>query len=127
MSLLALRYPSDIAGLTGVRSHRCFGREAMHETLTTSDDKATLVWLEDALRYASAHGEMNFLAYLEAIIEDVVFVMEMTDRRASLVGWGVSLLEDDPHRAIGCTRNPRSSGVGRIFGRSQRTPTRASD
>ena len=86
MNLLALRYPSDIAGLTGVRSHRCFGREAMHETLTTGDEKATLVWLEDALVYASAHGEMNFLAYLEAIIEDVVFVMEMTDRRASLVG-----------------------------------------
>jgi hypothetical protein len=58
----------------------------MHETLTTGDEKATLVWLEDALVYASAHGEMNFLAYLEAIIEDVVFVMEMTDRRASLVG-----------------------------------------
>jgi hypothetical protein len=58
----------------------------MHETLTTGDEKATLAWLEDALGYASAHGEMNFLAYLEAIIEDVVFVMEMTDRRASLVG-----------------------------------------
>ena len=86
MSLLALRYPSDIAVLTGARSDRCFGREAMHETLTPGDEKATLAWLEDALRYASAHREMNFLAYLEAIIEDVVFVMEMTNRRASLVG-----------------------------------------
>jgi hypothetical protein len=86
MNLLALRCPSDIAGLTEVRSHRCFGREAMHETLTAVDEKATLTWLEGALGYASAHGEMKILAYLEALIEDVVFVMEMTDRRASLVG-----------------------------------------
>jgi hypothetical protein len=86
MNLLALRYPSDIAGLIEVLSHRCFGREAMHETLTAVDEKATLAWLEGALGYASAHGEMKILAYLEALIEDVVFVMEMTDRRASLVG-----------------------------------------
>jgi len=86
MSMLALRYSSDITVLTEVRSHRCFGREAMHEMLTPGDEKATLAWLEGALGYASAHGEMKILAYLEALIEDVVFVMEMTNRRASLVG-----------------------------------------
>jgi hypothetical protein len=86
MSLFALRYPSDSTVLIGVRSHRCFGREAMHKTWTPGDEKATMAWLEDALRYASAHGEMKILAFLEALMEDVVFVMEMTDRRASLVG-----------------------------------------
>ena len=58
----------------------------MHETSIPGDEKASLAWLEDAMGYASAHGEMKILAYLEALIEDVVFVMEMTDRRASLVG-----------------------------------------
>ena len=86
MSLFALRYPSDRTVLIGVRSHRCFGREAMHKTWTPGDEKATMAWLEDALGYASAHGEMKILAFLEALMEDVVFVMEMTDRRASLVG-----------------------------------------
>ena len=85
MSLLALRYPSDIAVLTGVRSHRCFGREVMHQMLTPDDENATLAWLEDALEQAYAHGEMTTLAYLEAVMEDVVFVMEMTVRKASLV------------------------------------------
>ena len=86
MSLFALRYPSDSTVLIGVRSHRCFGREAMHKTWTPGDEKATMAWLEDALGYASAHGEMKILAFLEALMEDVVFVMEMTDRRASHVG-----------------------------------------
>ena len=87
MSLLALRYPSDITVLTGVRSHRCFGREAMHETWTPGDEKATLAWLEDALGYASAHGEMKILAYLEALMEDVVFEMEMaTSKKAFTIG-----------------------------------------
>jgi hypothetical protein len=58
----------------------------MHKTWTPGDEKATMAWLEDALGYASAHGEMKILAFLEALMEDVVFVMEMTDRRASLVG-----------------------------------------
>ena len=85
MSLLALRYPSDIAVLTGVRSHRCFGREGMHQMLTPDDENATLAWLEDALGQAYAHGQMTTLAYLEAVMEDVVFVMEMTVRKASLI------------------------------------------
>jgi hypothetical protein len=42
--------------------------------------------LEDALGYALVYGEMQILAYLEAVIEDVVFVMEISARKASLVG-----------------------------------------
>jgi hypothetical protein len=86
MSLFALHYPSDIGVHTGVHSHRCIGREAMHQNLTPGDEKATLAWLEDALGYALVHGEMQILAYLEAVIEDVVFVMEISARKASLVG-----------------------------------------
>ena len=86
MSLLALRYTSDITVLTGVRSHRCFGREAMHQMLSPDDENATLAWLEDALGQAYTHDQKTTLACLEAVIEDVVFVMEMTARKASLVG-----------------------------------------
>ena len=76
-SSLALRYPSDITVLAGVRSHRCFGREVMHQMLTPDDENATLAWLEDAIEHAHEHGQMKALAYLEAVMEDVVFVMEM--------------------------------------------------
>jgi hypothetical protein len=53
MSLLALRYPSDIAVLTGGCSHRCFGRQGMHQMFTPDDENATLAWLEDALGQAT--------------------------------------------------------------------------
>ncbi len=47
----------------------------------------SLGWLEEALEHAYAHGQMKTLAYLEAVIEDVVFVMEMAaTRKASSVG-----------------------------------------
>ena len=86
MSSLTLRYPSDMAVLTGVRSRRCFGREVMHEMLIPDDEKATLAWLEDALGQAYAHGQMTTLAYLEAVMEDAVFVMEMVRRESFTVG-----------------------------------------
>ena len=57
--------------------HRCFGREVMHQMLTPDDENSTLAWLEDALGQAYVHGQMTTLAYLEAVMEDVVFVMEM--------------------------------------------------
>jgi hypothetical protein len=40
-----------------------------------------LAWLEDAIEHAHAHGQMKALAYLEAVMEDVVFVMEMAATR----------------------------------------------
>ena len=40
-----------------------------------------LAWLEEALEHAYAHGQIKSLAYLEAVMEDVVFVMEMAATR----------------------------------------------
>jgi hypothetical protein len=54
--------------------------------LGVDNDTATLAWLEDALGCVFAHGQMNALAYLEAIMDDAMFEMEMAERRASLVG-----------------------------------------
>ena len=51
------------------------------------DESVSLTWLEEALEHAYAHGQMKTLAYLEAVIEDVVFVMEMAaTREASSIG-----------------------------------------
>ena len=49
-------------------------------------DTATLAWLEDALGCVYAHGQIYALAYLEAVMDDAVFEMEMAERRAALVG-----------------------------------------
>jgi hypothetical protein len=50
------------------------------------NESAALTWLEEALEYAYAHGQMQTLAYLEAVIEDVVFMMEMAARKPPTVG-----------------------------------------
>jgi hypothetical protein len=50
------------------------------------NESVALAWLEEALEYAYAHGQMQTLAYLEAVMEDVVFVMEMAERESSTVG-----------------------------------------
>jgi hypothetical protein len=44
---------------------------------SVGNESVSLAWLEEALEHAYAHGQMQTLAYLEAIMEDVVFVMEM--------------------------------------------------
>jgi hypothetical protein len=36
-----------------------------------------MAWLEDAIEHAQAHGQVEALAYLEAVMEDAVFVTEM--------------------------------------------------
>ena len=41
----------------------------------------SVAWLEEALEHAYAHRQIKTLAYLEAIIEDAVFVMEMAATR----------------------------------------------
>jgi hypothetical protein len=54
---------------------------------SVSDESVSLAWLEDALGYAYAHGQMQTLAYLEAIMEDVVFMLEMAaTKKAFSVG-----------------------------------------
>ena len=54
--------------------------------LGVDNDTATLAWLEDALGCVYAHGQIHALAYLEAVMDDAVFEMEIAERRASLVG-----------------------------------------
>jgi hypothetical protein len=54
---------------------------------SVGDESVSIAWLEDALDYAYAHGQMKALVYLEAVMEDVVFVMEMAaTRRGFTVG-----------------------------------------
>ena len=53
---------------------------------SVGNESVALAWLEAALEHAYAHGQMQTLAYLEALMEDVVFVMEMAARKRSTVG-----------------------------------------
>jgi len=50
------------------------------------NESVALAWLEEALEHAYTHGQMKTLAYVEAVMEDVVFVMEMAERESSTVG-----------------------------------------
>jgi len=45
------------------------------------NESVSLAWLEEALEHAYAHGQMKTLAYLEWVMEDVVFVMEIAATR----------------------------------------------
>jgi hypothetical protein len=55
--------------------------------LVSTDNDAVLTWLESAMRHAFTQGRPELWAYLEAIMEDVMFVMEMAaTRTASSVG-----------------------------------------
>lgn len=84
--MLTLRYPAGVGVLIGVRSHRCFGREAMHRTFTRDPENATLAWLDGALEYAYSHAQSKALAYLEAVMEDVVFEEELAAGEVPVVG-----------------------------------------
>jgi hypothetical protein len=53
---------------------------------SAGNESVTLAWLEEALEYAYAQGQMQTLAYLEAVMEDVVFMMEMAARKPPTVG-----------------------------------------
>jgi hypothetical protein len=54
---------------------------------SVGNESVALAWLEKALEHAHAHGQMKTLAYLGAVMEDVVFEIEMADtRKASSVG-----------------------------------------
>lgn len=48
------------------------------------NESVSLAWLEGALEHAYAHSQMQTLAYLEAVMEDVEFVMEMAEWRKAL-------------------------------------------
>jgi hypothetical protein len=42
-----------------------------------NESVVSLEWLEDALEHAYANGQTKTLAYLEWVMEDAVFVMEL--------------------------------------------------
>lgn len=51
----------------------------MHSAVSAYDE-ITLAWLDAALEHAYVRGQMRLLAYLEAVIEDLVFEMELGAR-----------------------------------------------
>jgi hypothetical protein len=53
--------------------------------LEAGTEEATLAWLKGALEHAYSHSQHLALAYLEAVMEDVVFEQEMAVRRPSRV------------------------------------------
>ncbi len=53
------------------------GGSALDPMLVADTETATVAWLEAALEHAYSHGQHLALAYLEAVIEDVVFAEEM--------------------------------------------------
>ena len=57
----------------------------MDRTLVADTDMTTQAWLEDALGYVYAHGQMYALAYLEAVMDDTIFEMEMDKRRTFFI------------------------------------------
>ena len=67
--------------ILGYERHRIMGGSTLDSMLGTDTDTATLAWLEEALKYAYSHGQHIALAYLEAVMEDVVFEEEMAARR----------------------------------------------
>ena len=54
-------------------------RSRLHLTLSV-DNEAGLAWLDDALAYAVAHSRPELWAYLEAVMDDVLFEMELEAR-----------------------------------------------
>ena len=58
----------------------------MDLVLGADTETATLAWLVSALEHSRTRGYTKLVDYLEAVVEDVVFEMEMVARSASFVG-----------------------------------------
>jgi hypothetical protein len=41
------------------------------------DNEAALAWLDGALRYAIARGQLALIAYLESVLEDLVLEVDL--------------------------------------------------
>jgi hypothetical protein len=50
------------------------------------EEFVSMAWLKDAIEHAHAHGQMKALPYLEAVMEDAVFVLETAERKPFSVG-----------------------------------------
>jgi hypothetical protein len=48
--------------------------------MVSMDNEARLAWLESALDYAFVQRKPELWAYLEAVIDEVLFEMESSDR-----------------------------------------------
>ena len=48
--------------------------------VVSADNEASLAWLEGALDYAFVQHKPELWAYLEAVIDEVLFEMESSDR-----------------------------------------------
>ena len=57
------------------------GRSTLDSTLGADTDTATLAWLASALEQARRKGQCKAVGYLEAVLDDAVFEMEMAARR----------------------------------------------
>jgi hypothetical protein len=59
--------------------HHNAGRERDNEMhlVVSTDNEAMLAWLDGALRQAFTQGKMVLVAYLEAVMEEVLFEMEI--------------------------------------------------
>jgi hypothetical protein len=44
------------------------------------DNESSLAWLEEALAHAFTHGRSELWAYLQAVMDDVLFEMELEAR-----------------------------------------------
>ncbi len=47
------------------------------DLVLNTNDEVELAWLEGALEHAYAQGQTQLLAYLEAVMEEVLFEMEL--------------------------------------------------
>jgi len=47
------------------------------DLLLSTDNEVGLGWLEGALEHAYARGQTQLLAYLEGVMEEVLFEMEL--------------------------------------------------
>ena len=45
--------------------------------MVSADDEAGLAWLESALEYAFTRGQIVLVAYLEEVMDEVLFEMEL--------------------------------------------------
>lgn len=66
------------------------GGSTLDPMLVADTETATLAWLEAALEHAYSRGQHLALAYLEAVIEDVVLAEEMAARKTSFVNTAAS-------------------------------------
>lgn len=57
----------------------CAARRAEGESVNVlaNADEATLAWAEDSLKRALAGGQIRLVGYLEAVLEDVLFELEL--------------------------------------------------